>query len=301
MTKDIMQFIRDEYDSLSKGHKKIASFILEQSEEAVFMTALEIGERLGVSESTVVRFASKLGLQGYPDLQAKLQMWMKEVIKQSNQFTLSKEVNKQTIMQLLQADIDSISATLSEVSEQSFETAIQTILNAKHVYILGVRNSYPLASFLCFHLSLLRREVVLIDKSSSTEILEQLIHIDEEDVVIGISFPRYSLRTVKAMEFANDRGAKLISVTDDVFSPLNLYASIKLIAKSHFNGVTDSLVAAFSLLNVLVVSLYAKQPEKIVKTIKDLEEVWDTYQVHEHDEINMIGEEMAQFLEKESE
>lgn len=291
----IMELILACKDKLSKGHKKIAEYILENSEDATFMTAAELGARLEISESTVVRFADKLGLKGYPELQDKLQKWTRDKLQTVTMPTFSAETVDHwgVIATVMQSDMQKIHDTLSGLSEESFSLAVDSILKAKHVYIAGLRNSAPLASFFYFYLNMIRRDVILLDTTSSTEMFEQMIRIDEEDVFIGISFPRYSMRILKAMEFARDRRAKVIAITDSTRSPMTMYSSVHLLAKSELNGVADSLVAPFSLINALIVAMCLKNPEQVKDELKNLEDVWSNYQVYAHDEINYLDKDLS--------
>ena len=178
------------------------------------------------------------------------------------------------------------------IDHEAFEMAVDTILKAKRIYVIGIRSCSPLASFLSFYLNLICEDVVEVDTNSSSEIFEQLIRIGEEDVIIGISFPRYSMRTLKAMEFANNRSAKVITITDSVHSPMNLYSSCNLIAKSDMASIVDSLVAPLSVINALIVALCMKKQGEVVNTLEMLEDIWDEYQVYENDEINYIDDSM---------
>ena len=292
---NIMEIIASHREKMSKGHKKIADFIMENGEDATFMTAAELGAKLEISESTVVRFADKLGLSGYPQLQTMLQEWTKNKLNgvYVPEFTTEKVDQWGVIATVLQSDMLKIRDTFESLSEESFASAVDSILSAKHVYILGLRNSAPLASFFYFYLNMLRRDVILLDTTSSTEMFEQMIRIDEEDVFVGISFPRYSMRTLKAMEFARDRRARVIAITDSERSPMTMYSSIHLLAKSELNGVADSLVAPFSLVNALIVAMCLKNPEQVRDELKNLEDVWSNYQVYAHDEINYLDEDVS--------
>ncbi len=292
---NIMELILARKEKLSKGHKKMADYILEHSEDAAFMTAAEMGAALDISESTVVRFAAKIGLDGYPDLQDKLRKWTKNKLQTGTTPVFSDKTADSwgVIATVFQSDMQKIHDTLEDLREEVFASAVDAILKAKHVYIVGLRNSAPLASFFYFYLNMLRRDVVMLDTTSSTEMFEQMIRIDEEDVFIGISFPRYSMRTLKAMEFAKDRRAKVIAITDSVRSPITMYASISLLAKSELNGVADSLVAPFSLLNALIVAMCLKNPEQVKDELKNLEDVWSNYQVYTHDEINYLDKDVS--------
>lgn len=287
----IIELILDKKEKLSKGHKKIADFILEHTEDATFMTAAELGKKLEISESTVVRFADKLGIGGYPELQDALQEYVKDRIYNTagvSEFTPETAEKWGVIATVLRSDMQRIHDTLEELDAESFASAVEAIMSAKHVYIVGLRNSAPLASFFYFYLNMLRRDVILLDTTSSTEMFEQMIRIDEEDVFVAISFPRYSMRTLKAMEFAKDRRAKVISITDTNRSPMTMYSSIQVLAKSEPNGIADSLVAPFSLLNAMIVAMCLQNPDKVQDELKNLEDVWSNYQVYTHDEINCL-------------
>lgn len=292
---NIMELIKAHRDKLSKGHKKMADYIMEHSEDAAFMTAAQMGAALDISESTVVRFAAKIGLGGYPDLQDKLRDWTKDKLQSglSPVFSDKTTDNWGIIATVFQSDMQKIHDTLEGLDEEAFASAVDAILKAKHVYIVGIRNSAPLASFFYFYLNMLRRDVIMLDTTSSTEMFEQMIRIDEEDVFIGISFPRYSMRTLKAMEFARDRRAKVIAITDSVRSPITMYSSISLLAKSELNGVADSLVAPLSLMNAMIVAMCLKNPEQVKDELRNLEDVWSNYQVYTHDEINYLDKDVS--------
>ncbi|HIT90234.1 MAG TPA: MurR/RpiR family transcriptional regulator, partial [Candidatus Merdenecus merdavium] len=189
---------------------------------------------------------------------------------------------------VLHSDAEKIKMTLENIDQSAFELAIDTILHAKSIYIIGIRSCAPLASFLNFYLNLIFDNVKLIVTNNSSEIFEQMIRIDEHDVIIGISFPRYSMRTLKAMEFANNRNTKVITLTDSVHSPMNLYSSCNLIARSDMASIVDSLVAPLSVINALVVALCMRKQEDVVKTLESLEEIWDEYQVYNKDEMNQM-------------
>ena len=176
------------------------------------------------------------------------------------------------------------------IDHEAFEMAVDTILNARRVYVVGIRSCAPLASFLSFYLNLICDNVTAVHTNSSSEIFEQLLRIDEEDVIIGISFPRYSMRTLKALEFASNRKAKVITLTDSVHSPMNLYSSCNLIARSDMASIVDSLVAPLSVINALVVALCMKKQKEVITTLEALEDIWDEYQVYSGDELNMVGD-----------
>lgn len=293
LEKSVIQIIDEKYPKMSKGHKLIANYIKDEYDQAVFMTAAKIGEKLGVSESTVVRFASGLGYDGYPEFQKKLAEWVKNklnvVQKVSARYGQSSQ--SEILKAVLTADIEKINDTLHTLDPSAFEAAVNVILEAKKVYIVGIRSCEPLADFLCFYLNMIRDNVILLKTTSVSEMFEQMIRIDEQDVLIGISFPRYSMRTLKAMEFASDRNAKVISITDNVHSPMCLYSAINLFSRSDMVSIVDSLVAPLSVINALVVALCLQAPEEVKHNLEMLEETWNNYQVYLNDEINFIGDE----------
>lgn len=289
---DTISRINDRFNKMSKSHKKVATFILDHYEQAAFMTAAKLGATVGISESTVVRFAYCLGYEGYPEFQEALADWVKNKLNSVQKIgaKYGKSTQSEILTSVLTTDMENISDTIEHVDPQTFEAAVDTILNAEHVYIIGIRSCEPLARFLHFYLSMVRGNVILLASTSTTEIFEQMIRIGEKDAMVGISFPRYSMRTLKAMEFANDRNAKVISITDTIHSPMCLYSSCNLMAKSEMVSIVDSLAAPLSLINALVVALCLKRPDDVRKTLESLEDVWDNYQVYLKDEINFIDE-----------
>lgn len=285
--------IKEKYQSMSKSHKAIANFIFDHYDQAVFMTAAKIGEELGISESTVVRFASCLEYAGYPEFQASLAQWVKNKLNtvQKMDAKYGKSTQSEILNAVLTADIKNVKETLQSIDPAAFDVAVHTILSAKNVYILGVRSCEPLADFLHFYLNMIRGNVVNLKTTSVTEIFEQMLRIGDEDVFIGISFPRYSMRTLKAMEFARDRNAKVLSITDSARSPMTLYSTCNLVANSDMVSIVDSLVAPLSVINALVVALCMQRPEEVKESLTTLEEAWNNYQVYLNDEIDFIGEE----------
>ena len=290
---DIFAQISENYKDMSKSHKKIASFILEHYDQAVFMTAAKLGASLGISESTVVRFAMAIGYEGYPEFQQDLVECVKKKLNtlQKMDVKYGNSTQAELLTTVLTADIEKIQDTINTLDPQAFDTAVDIILNAKTIYVMGLRSNEPLAAFLHFYLNMIRGNVVLLNTSSITETFEQMIRINEEDCFIGISFPRYSMRTLKAMEFANDRNAKVIAITDSQHSPMNLYSSCNLFARSDMVSIVDSLVAPLSLINALVVALCLKCPEAVKENLETLEDTWNNYQVYLNDEINFIDDE----------
>lgn len=290
---DIITRINDHYGKMSKSQKAIAAFIYDHYDHAVFMTAAKLGDTVGVSESTVVRFASFIGYAGYPEFQKDLEEWVQNKINSVQRIGVKygRSSQSEILTSVLNADIEKIEDTIENLDAVAFETAVDIILEAKNVYIMGIRSCAPLANFLHFYLNMIRGNVILLNTTSVSETFEQMIRIDENDAIIGISFPRYSMRTLKAMEFANDRNAKVIAITDNVHSPMNLYSSCNLLARSDMVSIVDSLVAPLSLINALVVAMCLKRPEEVKQDLKNLEYAWNNYQVYLNDEINFIDEE----------
>ncbi len=291
-TQDVLAKINEKYPKMSKGHKAVAAYITEHYDQAVFMTAAQLGNEVGVSESTVVRFASAIGYDGYPEFQRVLEEWVKDkfssVAKVGAKY--GKSSQSEILQSVLSADIEKINDTLEFLDPVAFETAVDILLKAEKVYIIGLRSCEPLAEFLSFYLQMIRGNIVLLRSTSTTEVFEQMIRISEKDAIVGISFPRYSMRTLKAMEFANDRNAKVIAITDTVHSPMNLYSSCNLLARSDMVSIVDSLVAPLSLINAIVVAMCLKCPEEVKRNLEALENAWANYQVYLNDEINFIDE-----------
>ncbi len=290
---DFMSDMTSKYGKMSKSQRIIASYISDHYDQAVFMTAAELGKTLRISESTVVRFAMMLGYEGYPEFQDALEEWVKNQLTdmQKSGIRFANSTQSEVLQSVLQSDMEKIHDTLVHMDPSAFDTAIDIILRAKRVYISGIRSCEPLAEFLSFYLSKVRSDVFCLKTTSMSETFEQMIRIGEKDAFIGISFPRYSMRTLKAMEFANDRNAKIISITDTIHSPMCMYSSCNLLARSDMVSIVDSLVAPLSVINALVVGLCMRRPAEVKNSLHTLEEVWNNYQVYLNDEINFINDE----------
>ena len=286
---NLLSRMNTQYHKFSKGQKKLVSYITDNYDKAAFFTAAKLGETVGVSESTVVRFAIHLGYQGYPEFQKALEELVRNKLNsiQRMEVTYGRVPQSEILDTVLRADIEKIKLTMENIDHNAFELAVETILEAKSIYIVGIRSCAPLASFLGFYFNLLFDNVHLMHTNSSSELFEQMIHISKDDVIIGISFPRYSMRTLKALEFANNRNAKVITLTDSIHSPMNLYSSCNLIARSDMASIVDSLVAPLSVINALVVALCMRKQREVTATLEDLEKIWDEYQVYNNDEINL--------------
>ena len=289
---DVMSQINEQFSKMSKGHKKIATFIMDHYEQAAFMTAAKLGDTVGISESTVVRFACRIKYKGYPEFQDALADWVKNKLNSVQKIgaKYGKSTQSEILTSVLTADIEKISDTIEHVDPHAFETAVDSILGARNIYVVGLRSCEPLARMMQFYLNMIRGNVHLVCSSSTSEMFEQMIRVNEKDVVIGISYPRYSMRTLKMMEFANDRNAKVITMTDSIHSPMCLYSSCNLMARTDMVSIVDSLVAPLSLVNALVVALCLKRPNDVKKHLESLEYVWDNYQVYQKDEINFLDE-----------
>ncbi|MBR3819948.1 MAG: MurR/RpiR family transcriptional regulator [Clostridia bacterium] len=282
MSENFQFRIENVYPTLSKGHKKIADFIKSNYEKASFMTAASLGKAVGVSESTVVRFASNIGFDGYPELQKYLQEAVKSHLTsvQRMDVAASRYGSDDFIDRAFMTDVEMIKQTRDSISREAFSKSAEAINKAKKIYILGVRSSAALASFAAFYLRFLYENVVLIDTSASSELFEQMFRISSEDVCIAISFPRYSSQTVKALSFAKSRGATIISITDGEMSPIAPYATHLLVAKSSMVSFVDSLVAPLSVINALVAASAREKRDDVYKDFKALEEIWDEYHVY---------------------
>ncbi len=281
MEKDILSMLSHVDKGFSKGQKQIAKFIVENYDKAAFMTACKLGRTVGVSESTVVRFASELGFEGYPEMRKALQEMIRNRLTSVQRIEVSKELitNTNTLKDVLTADIEKLRATLENIDMAQFDAAVDAILSAKRIYIVGMRASTALASFMGFYMNLFLDNVKTIHENSANEVYEQIMRIGEGDVLIGISFPRYSTKTFEAMEYAKKRGATAIGITDNDNSPLHGIADICLYAKSDMVSFVDSLVAPLSLINALIVSVGMHSQEGISNTFMTLEQLWTDYDV----------------------
>lgn len=294
-SRELLLRMNENYSKMSKGQKKLAKYITDNYEKAVFLTAAKMGDEVGVSESTVVRFATSLGYKGYPEFQKALEGMVMNRLNsiQRMEVAYGRISQSEILRTVLQSDMDKLKITLETLDATTFDMAVDTILNSRNIYVIGIRSCAPLAGFLSFYLNLLFDNVRLLQTNNSSEIFEQMVRINENDVIIGISFPRYSMRTLKALEFANARNAKVITLTDSVNSPMNLYSSCNLIAKSDMASIVDSLVAPLSVINALIVALCMKKQDEVVETLSSLEKIWEDYQIYNNDEINFLDDRVS--------
>ena len=280
---DLMKIIQSKFARLSKGQKLIAEYILKHYDKAAFMTAAKLGNSVGVSESTVVRFANQLGYEGYPELQKALQELIKNKLTTAQRIELSNEFisSNNALRGVLKSDIENIRTTMEKINYDDFEGTVNSILKAKKIYIVGLRSSAALADFLGFYLNLILDNVKIVSYGIS-DIFEQILNIQEGDCVIGIGFPRYAVRTVETLNFGKSRGADVIAITDSILSPLAAKADYTLIAESNMASFVDSLVAPLSVINALIISVGLREKEKISKTFTELEHIWEDYQIYSY-------------------
>ena len=280
MSSDILTTIQTQLHTFSKGQKRIAAYILESYDKAAFMTASKLGKTVAVSESTVVRFAVELGFDGYPSMQKSLQKMIRRRLNSVQRIEVSNDrIGDHDILStVLQSDMEKIRLTLEAVDHNSFELSADAIVSARRIYIIGVRSAASIVTFLSFNMHLIFDNVITVSTNTVSEIFERLIRVD---VVIGISFPRYSRRTVEAMRLARDRGATTIAITDSDASPLAPIATHMLKARSDMVSFVDSLVAPLSLANALLVAVSRRKSSELSNTFQTLEKIWDEYGVYE--------------------
>ncbi|MCD7945160.1 MAG: MurR/RpiR family transcriptional regulator [Clostridiales bacterium] len=283
MSGDILTNIQENMSGFSKGQKLIANYILSYYDKAAFMTASKLGKTVNVSESTVVRFAVELGYDGYPSMQKALQETIRNKLTSVQRIEVTNDrIGDQDVLStVMQSDMDKIRITMDEIDRESFTRAVDAICNARNIYVLGVRSASVLADFLAFYFQYIFERVINIDTVSISEVFEQTIHVDADDVFIGLSFPRYSKRTITAMEYARSRGAQVIAITDSKTSPLVPLADYALIAKSDMASFVDSLVAPLSLVDALIVAVSRKKDKELQQTLGKLEEIWAKYEVYD--------------------
>ena len=281
MTKDVLHTIQASTPELSKGQKRIAAYILSDYDKAAFMTASKLGKLVGVSESTVVRFASQLGYDGYPAMQRALQEIVRSKLTSIQRIQASNDTlfSADVVASVLHRDMDTIRQAIEGIDRSAFEMVVDKLMSARHIYILGVRSSSFLAGYLHFYLHLIFENVTLVTTNSAGDILESILRIGPGDVLVGISFPMYSQSTVKGVRYAHDRGADVVSITDSELSPLYPLSSVALMARSDMISFVDSLVAPFSLLNALIVAAGHRKNADIAQIFDRLENIWDEYGV----------------------
>ena len=289
--KDLMKIIQIKYPRLSKSQKLIAEYILSSYDIAAFMTAAKLGVSVGVSESTVVRFANEVGFEGYPKLQKALQELIKNRLTTVQRLELSNDYlsNEYALRSVLKADIDNIRITLEKIDFKMFENVLDSIFRANKIYIIGLRSSTALAEFLGFYLNVILQNVKVVSYGIS-DIFEQMINVKKGDLVIGIGFPRYATKTINALDFAKSRGADVVAITDSKRSPLASKADYTLIAESNMASFVDSLVAPLSVINALIIAVGMKEKEYISETFNNLENIWKEYNIYSDNNKNITDD-----------
>ena len=285
MSEDLLKSIEEKLPQFSKSQKMIATYILEHYEKAAYMTALKLGNTVGVSESTVVRFAIEMGYEGYPQLQRSLQSHIKNRLTtlQRMDVTRSRFGDEDPLSSVLNQDIDKIRRTLEALNPEAFENAVSTIIAAKRIYIQGAMASGLLANYMYYYLRLILDKVTLVGAVSNAEIYQQMIHIGEGDLLVAMSFPRYASGTIEACKFARESGAHIIAITDSENSPLTEYAHTSLYACSDMVSFVDSLVAPMSLINALIAMVSAANRCRVEQIFGRLEDLWDRNEVYKKD------------------
>ncbi len=285
---DLFKRIEENMPRLSKGHKAIGEFIINYYDKAAYMTAAKLGVTVGVSESTVVRFAAEIGFEGYPELQREMKDLLKNKLTSFQRIEVTNDLigNDDVLEKVMMQDVERIKKTLEVTSREDFNKAVDIISNADNIYIIGTRSAASLAGFLSHYFNLIFSKVKLINTTSESELFEQIMRIDQKDVIIGISFPRYSKQTTMALQYAKSNKTKTIAITDSIDAPTAKYADSILVAKSDMASFVDSLVAPLSLINSLIVALSIVNKEKLFTNFEKLENVWEEYQVYEKFEEN---------------
>ena len=280
---DILSILQSRMPEFSKGQRNLARYILESYDKAAFMTAARLGKTVGVSESTVVRFAAELGYDGYPAMQKAMQEMVVNRLTSVQRIEVANDRigDQDVVSTVLQADIDRLRKSQDMVDREEFRVAVDALLKAKRIYILGVRSAAPLANFLGYYLNYMFRNVHIVTASGSSEMFERIVGVEAQDAVIAYSFPRYSTTTAKGAQYCRSTGATVIGLTDSRLSPLGQNCDYVLLSKSDMVSLVDSLVAPLSLTNALIVALAAKRETELAATFNALEHIWEEYNVYE--------------------
>lgn len=288
MRQDLFSILKSKEPTFSKGQRRIAQYILESYDKAAFMTASTLGKTVGISESTVVRFAVELGFDGYPSMQKALQEMVVNRLTAAQRIEVTNDrIGDQDVLSMvLQSDAEKLRVTGETVDRNAFTAAVNAILNAERVYILGVRSAAPLANFLGYYLNYMFQNVHILTASGASEMFEQIVGVNSRDAVIAFSFPRYSATTLKAAQYCRSTGATVIGVTDTKLSSLGQCSDHVLVAKSDMVSLVDSLVAPLSVVNALIVAIASKKEKELSKTFQELEHLWAEYDVYEKQDEN---------------
>ena len=283
MAKNLLREIEDKLPKFSKSQKIISKYILENYDKAAYMTASRLGSAVGVSESTVVRFALELGFEGYPEFQHSLQETVRIKLTSFQRMDVTNSLigDGDLLSKVLNSDIDKIKRTIEEIDREAFDKSVDALVNAKNIYIVGLGSSAILASSLNHSLRMIFDSVRLIEASSADEIYAQIMNISPDDAVVAMSFPRYSKKLISAVNFAKDSGATVIALTDSVSSPIASFADNLLVARSDMASFADSLIAPLSVINALVVAVSRKKQDELRVRLQQLEKIWDEYNVYD--------------------
>ncbi len=300
MAKNLLHIIEEKRSGFSKGQRLIADYIINHYEKAAYMTASRLGHTVGVSESTVVRFAFELGYDGYPHMQRQLQEMIKNKLTAVQRIEVANEQigNGEVLDKVLNLDIEKIRQTLEDTDREAFDGAVDAIVKARTVYVQGARSASTLARFIAFYFQLIFPDIRLIHTTSSTETFEQIMRIGKDDVIIGISFPRYSTRTISALQYAKSQGAKVIAITDSADSPLAKASNYFLQASSDMASFVDSLVAPLSLINALIVAVGLKKSDELKDTFSRLERIWEDYDVYQKGDEENVDPKLKKYIEE---
>ena len=283
MKRDILKVIEENMDGFSKGQRQIARYLLEKYDKAAYMTAAKLGSEVSVSESTVVRFVMELGYEGYPEFQKALQDMIRTKLTSFQRMEVTNHLigDGDVLEKVLNSDVDKIRRTLDGISRESFESAVSKIVTARTIYIIGERSSSSLAGFLNYNFRMMFDNVKFVQTTSGSEMFEQLLGIGEGDVMIAISFPRYSTRIINAVEFARRAGADVVALTDSPESPIAAHSTHLLVAQSDMVSFVDSLVAPLSIINAMIVAVARLKQDEVHERLRRLEKIWDDYDVYD--------------------
>ena len=282
MAADISERIKSIYPSLSKGQKKIANAIINDYDKIAYLTAAKLGQLVGVSESTVVRFADELGFEGYSQFQHSIQELVRTKLTPNQRIEVTKQrIGRGDVIEsVMESDINKIKYTFERLDRKVFSESVDAILSAKTIYVTGARSSEPLARILSYNLSLIFDNVRFVVPTSSAEVFEQMYSVSDQDTVIAFSFPRYSSKMVNSVKYARTKGAKVVVFTDSNISPLAEYANCLLTAQSDMASYMDTLVAPLSIINAIIIEITRRREKEIIERFDALEKLWDQYEVY---------------------
>ncbi len=283
MKRNLLKLIEEKMPTFSKGQKRIANYVIENYDKAAYMTASKLGAIVDVSESTVVRFADELGFDGYPEFQHSLREIVRTKLTSFQRIEVANNIigDGDILTKVLTLDAEKIRHTLEGVDRDAFNATVDKIIGAKNIYIMGIRSSSYLAGFLNYNLRMIFDNVRLVSTTSGSEMFEEIMNIGEDDVMIAISFPRYSKRIINAVDFAKGAGSDVIAITDSPLSPIASAADHVLVAESDMVSFVDSLAAPMSIVNAIVVAIAKKKQEELEVRLRMLEEIWDEYDVYD--------------------